>query len=207
MQRCPISIVPAPLVRSADPPVVLLSDSDTQEALSRTQSPRRSPRSMSTSQQVPRVSLALLQAPRAQHVPQTPSVQPPLYPTLPSELPMGSLDASNSSVATLPNTDSVVARTPTLRSQYAVPLVQDTTAETSTLGPLTSEVAKPGLTTVTSSTNVEPPHSAEQDDVESQTSSSSAKASGRNRKAPARYSSPIRLPVKEVEESAASSAM
>ena len=120
---------------------------------------------------------------------------------------MGSLDASNSSVATLPNTDSVVARTPTLRSQYAVPLVQDTTAETSTLGPLTSEVAKPGLTTLTSSTNDEPPHSAEQDDVESQTSSSSAKASGRNRKAPARYGSPIRLSVKEVEESAASSAM
>ena len=39
MERCPISIVPAPFKCTVEPPVVLLSDSDTQEATIRTQSP------------------------------------------------------------------------------------------------------------------------------------------------------------------------
>ena len=62
-QRWPISIVPASHKRSADPPAVLLSDSDTQEVISRTQSPRKSPRSMSTLQRTPRVNSASFQGP------------------------------------------------------------------------------------------------------------------------------------------------
>ena len=62
-QRWPTSIVPASHKRSADPPVVLLSGSDTQEVISRTQSPRRSPRSMSTLQRTPRVNSASHQGP------------------------------------------------------------------------------------------------------------------------------------------------
>ena len=117
-ERYPFLIVPTPHVRSADPPVILLSDSDTQEALSGTQSPRRSPRSISTPQRVPRISSALLQGPSAQHVPQTPST--PSYPPLPSDSTMGGLDASNNSVVTLHAIDTVVTRTPTLRSWYAI---------------------------------------------------------------------------------------
>ena len=47
-QRCPITIISAPHQRSAAPPVVILSDSDNHESLSRTRSPRRSPRARST---------------------------------------------------------------------------------------------------------------------------------------------------------------
>ena len=112
------SIVPASHKRSADPPVVLLSDSYIQEAISRIQSPRRSPRSMSTPQRAPRVTSTLFQGPSAEHVPQTPSN--PLYPSLPSGSPMGGLNASNRTVATLSATDTAVARTPTLRSRYAI---------------------------------------------------------------------------------------
>ena len=55
-QRCPITIVPASHQRrSTAPPVVLLSDSDSQEAVSRIQSPRRSPRAMSTHQPATRI--------------------------------------------------------------------------------------------------------------------------------------------------------
>ena len=83
-------------------------------------------------------------------------------------------------------------------------MIPDTTAETSTPGPVTSEIAKPGRTTSESPSHVEPPQSVVQD-VESHTSASSARASGRNRKTPARYGSPTRHSVKEVEEGAASS--
>ena len=55
-QRCPITIVSASHQRrSTAPPVVLLSDSDSQEAVSRTQSPKRSPRAMSTHQPATRI--------------------------------------------------------------------------------------------------------------------------------------------------------
>ena len=72
--------------------------------------------------------------------------------------------------------------------------------------PVPSGVAKPDLTPSASASQSGPPQSAVKDDVESQTSSySSARASGRNRKAPARYGSPVHHSVKEVEESASSS--
>ena len=64
-QRCPISIVPAPYKRTLEPLVVLLSDSDTQEATIRTQSPRRSPGSMSTPNRAARGTSAPLLVPSA----------------------------------------------------------------------------------------------------------------------------------------------
>ena len=112
MERCPISIVPAPFKLTVEPPVVLLSDSDTQEATIRTQSPRRSPRSMSTPNWAARGTSAPLQVPSAHYVPQMPST--PLYPSLPSDSPLGGLTVSSSSVTTLTATDTPVSRTPTL---------------------------------------------------------------------------------------------
>ena len=58
-QRCPITIIPAPHQRPTAPPVVILSESDKHESLSRTRSPRRSSRAMSTPHQASKSSAAL----------------------------------------------------------------------------------------------------------------------------------------------------
>ena len=158
-QRRPISIMPAPYKRTVEPPVVLLSYSDTQEATIRTQSPRRSPRSMSTPNRAARGTSAPLQVRSARYVPQMPSA--PLYPSLPSDSPMGGLTVSGSSVATLPATDTAVSRTPTLRSRYAIPVAPDTPAETPiTDHPVPSGVAKPDLALSGSASQSGPPQSA-----------------------------------------------
>ena len=200
--RCPITIVPASHQRSTAPPVVWLSDSDTQEALSRTQSPRRYPRAMSTPQPTSKTSSATLQGSSTNLVPQTPSTL--MHSSLPLDSPLGNLKASNTSVATLHAADTAAS---TLRSRYTAQTIPDNSAgPSSSPGPEATDLAKPGPSTSESLVQAKPAQPTVQDDVESQTSSSpSAGASGRHRKALARYDSPIRHSVKEVEESVATS--
>ena len=126
---------------------------------------------------------------------------------LPLDSPLGGLNASNTSVVTLPAADTEALRNFTLRSRYIAPMVPDNSAgPSSSPGPVMTEIAKTGPTTSRSLKQANPTQPTVQDDVELQTSSSSsARASGRNRKAPARYGSPIRHSVKEMEEGVATS--
>ena len=73
-QRCPITIIPAPHQRSAAPPVVILSDTDNQELLSQTRSPRMSPRAMSTPHQTSKSSTMQGQGSSAIQVPKYPQL-------------------------------------------------------------------------------------------------------------------------------------
>ena len=127
-------------------------------------------------------------------MPQTPSTFVPL-------------NASNTSVATLPAEDTSVVRTPSLRSRYVAPVTSDKSAgPSSSPGQSSPETAKRIPNNAWSQTQADPIQPTVQDDVESQVSSSSSiRASNRNRKAPARYGSPVCHSVKEVEEGVATS--
>ena len=109
--------------------MVFLSDSDTPDAVIQTNySPRRSPGNMSTPSRSARVRSAPPQSLAAKDLVQTPST--PLYSHLPSELPMMGLNVSQSSVASLPVTDSAGAETSSTRSRYAITEASDTPAST-----------------------------------------------------------------------------
>ena len=89
--RCPLSILPATHKRTADPPVVFLSDSDTPDVA------RQTPRNKSTPRRAARVSSAPRQSPAAQDVVQTPSN--PLYSSLSKTTPsVGFLDPNHQSL-------------------------------------------------------------------------------------------------------------
>ena len=130
---------------------------------------------------------------------------------VPSSLPLDStidgLNASNTSMATLPAEDTSVVRNPSLRSQYVAWVTPDTLAgPTSSPGQLVPESVQPIPTDVGPQAQADTKKLTVQDDVESQVSSSSStRASNRTRKAPARYGSPVGHSVKEVEEGVATS--
>ena len=138
--RFSITIVPASHQRSTAPPVVLLSDSDTQEALyRRTQSPRRYLRAKSTPQLASKTSSAPLQGSSTNLVPQTPSTL--MHSSLPLDSPLRNLNVSNTSVATLPAADTAAVPTPILRSRYTAQTIPDNSAgPSSSPGPEATEV-------------------------------------------------------------------
>ena len=214
-QRCPITIIPAPHQRSAAPPVVILSDTDNQELLSQTRSPRRSPRAMSTPHQTSKSSTVQGQGSPAILVSKVPSTLQPS--SVPLDSTIDSLDASNTSMATLPAEDTSATRTPSLRSRYVVlappkQLVSEKSSPDQLAGPSCSSQQVIPQTVNPTSTDIDPQTKAAQiqpvtqDDVDSQVSSSSStRAPKRTRKAPARYGSPVRPSVTEVKENVATS--
>ena len=160
---------------------------------------------MSTPHHASKTSSALCQGSSAMPVPQTP------FTFMPSSLPLDStldgLNALNTSVTTLPAEDTSAVRTPSQRSRYVAPMTRDKSAgPSSSPGQSATETVKPVPINAGTQKQADPIQSTLQDDVESQiSSSSSTRASDRNRKAPACYGSPVRHSVKEVEEGAATS--
>ena len=120
-------------------------------------------------------------------------------------------------MATLPAEDTSATRTPSLRLRYVVPASPkqpvseksspDKLAGSSCLSQqVMPQTVNPTSTDIDPQTKAAPIPPVTQDDVDSLVSSSSStRASNRTRKTPARYGSPVRHSVKEVEENVTTS--